>query len=208
MKWNLVEVSKETDHRFLNFYVLHYEVGDAARERAYTYFLASRREKGALLCETTDFSRPDGVIMVLFAKGQDGQKRLLLNRQFRPAINEYVYSLPAGLMDEGDESIGETARREAREEAGAILGEVSLLVRPSPTSEGLSDELDCIVMADVIGIDKTHREAFEDIASNALSKEEFASLLDDEEAIIPLPLRALALYLLETWESKTDTGIA
>ena len=199
MKWNLVEVSKETDHRFLNFYVLHYEVGDAARERAYTYFLASRREKGDLLCETADFSRPDGVIMLLYFDDPIKGRQVVLTKQFRPALKSFVYSLPAGLMDPSDASIEETARREAKEEVGAELGEVKLLIPPSPTSEGLSDELDCFVSAKVTSWSENKLEDFEDISRKLVTLDELEAMLSDKALVFPLPLRCLCLYILEAW---------
>ena len=198
MEWKLVKIDKETDHRFLNFYVLHYEVGEACRP--YSYFLASRRDEESLLVSCKDFHRPDGVIMLLRYIDEGGKSKIVLTRQFRPAIGRYVYSLPAGLMDPGDLSIEETARREAKEEVGAELGEVKLLVPPSPTSEGLSDELDCIVMGDVKRFSSSNLEDFEDISKKLVDLDELKKMLDDEELVFPLPLRCLCLYIMEAWK--------
>ena len=199
MRWSFVGADKETDHPFLNYYVFHYDVMTPQGRRDYKYFVASRNDEDHLLAKEEERSRPDGVIMVLFVKGDDGKKRLVMTKQFRPAINRYVYSLPAGLMDEGDETIEDTARREALEESGAILGDIKVIVPPSPTSEGLSDELDCFVMADVIDVDKNRLEAFEDISSKSYSKEEFQNLMARDDVMVPLPLRCLSFYIIENW---------
>ena len=199
IRWNLLHTVKETDHPFLNYYVLHYDVMTPYGRRDYKYFVASRNDEENLLAKKKDHSRPDGVIMVLFLRGEDGKRRLMMNKQFRPALNRYVYSLPAGLMDEEDRDVEDTARREAVEEAGAILANVKVIVPPSPTSEGLSDEMDCFVMADAYGITDNRLEAFEDILSKSVSKEEFQALLAREDVIIPLPLRCLSFYIIANW---------
>lgn len=52
--------------------------------------------------------------------------RILLIRQFRPAIGEMVYEIPAGRI-EANESAEECAARELIEEAGYCAGQLELL---------------------------------------------------------------------------------
>jgi len=47
----------------------------------------------------------------------DEQRRVCLLRQWRPAVGEWVWELPAGKRDDGEDP-AETARRELAEEAG------------------------------------------------------------------------------------------
>mgnify|MGYP003877027263 CR=1 FL=1 len=47
----------------------------------------------------------------------DGAKRLILLRQFRAAVNGYLYELPAGTLKKGESAL-DCARREVREETG------------------------------------------------------------------------------------------
>jgi nudix-type nucleoside diphosphatase (YffH/AdpP family) len=48
----------------------------------------------------------------------EDRRRVVLVRQFRPAIEELLLELPAGMMDVEGESAEATARRELEEEAG------------------------------------------------------------------------------------------
>jgi len=79
---------------------------------------------------------PGGAVVT--ALSEDGKVCLL--RQFRHAAGGTIWELPAGCIDPGDASPGETARRELEEEAGCVadhwedLGSIF-------TSPGFCDEL-------------------------------------------------------------------
>ncbi len=73
--------------------------------------------------EYTIVDRPkQGVAVLLF----DNDNRLLLEREYRHALNQVVWQLPGGLMDE-DEPALESAKRELREETGYEADEWSEL---------------------------------------------------------------------------------
>ena len=65
---------------------------------------------------------PDYVSVV--AMTEDG--RVLIVRQYRPAVEHHTLELPSGLVDPG-ETPQETARRELLEETGYAAGEVELI---------------------------------------------------------------------------------
>lgn len=68
MKWTLVDIIKETDHPFLNFYTLKYEVKeDNGDIKQYQYFLASRHNEDELYALKRT-NRPDGVVIPCYYK--------------------------------------------------------------------------------------------------------------------------------------------
>jgi len=70
----------------------------------------------------------------------DDQQRVLLIRQYRQPAGQYLWELPAGLLDQAGELPPEAARRELAEETGVRARTWSTLVdlRPSP---GFSTEV-------------------------------------------------------------------
>lgn len=163
MNWKLKKIKKETDHPYLNFYTVTYEVDKDGAKYDYSYFMSSRHDESSLICRTNDTSKPDGVLMPLYyIDPKTKQISLLITKQFRPALNKYVSSFPAGLIDP-NEDIKTTAKREAMEEAGVVIDDLEMICPPSPTSSGLTDELNAIVMGRITEFKNNNLEKFEDI---------------------------------------------
>lgn len=80
------------------------------------------------------------VVMLVHDVARDAY---VLEREYRVGPQEYVYGLPAGLMDEGEEPL-EAALRELREETGIMAASQDMdidMVGAFRPSEGMSDEL-------------------------------------------------------------------
>jgi ADP-ribose pyrophosphatase len=127
----LEKIEKKEDGRFLTRYDLHYTL-KSGQEKVYE--MVSRTP----LAEAEDVAgkEPDGVVLVIF--NRDGS-RVLLNQEFRPAVNRVIYNFPAGLRDPG-ESPAEAAARELWEETGLHLQETIACYGSAYGSVGLSNE--------------------------------------------------------------------
>lgn len=196
MKWKFIFLNKETDHRFLNFYTLHYEVEKEGKKKETTYFLASRNEnKDEVRIIKQDFNRADAVLIGAYTF-INSKLYLLLEEQFRQALNHTVFSFPAGLCDKEDKDVFETAKRELKEETGYDACDYKLLLPPSPTSEGMSDECNSVVTCRLLEKGKDDKEEFEDIKARLYSVDEVKKLLDDKDVIFSNSARLLILYLM------------
>ncbi len=203
MNWKLINIEQETCHPFLNFFTLHYEVENDGVVSSYSYFLASRHSKEEIRALTHEYGRPDGVIMLLYRKDfPKGETSILVTKQFRPAIGQYLLSFPAGLMDPNDNDPLETARREAKEEAGALLGNCEVIAPSSPTSSGLSDECCSFVFGEVVGCAERKLEEFEDISVSWMPCSDLKRALNDPKILIPLNIRLASLYFLSRFGEK------
>lgn len=139
----LLNIEKQTNNKFLNMYKLKLKNNS---NKIKEYFISSRREKEELACVTKNHNKADGVMMIPITEDDE----IVLIKQYRPAIDDYIYELPAGLIDEG-ETIEEASRRELFEETGLKAKRVELFLKPSYTSVGMTDETTAIVKMDVFG---------------------------------------------------------
>ena len=177
----LLNINKETNNKFLNYYILELESKLKNRKK---YFIASRRKEEELACKTKNHSKCDAVMII--SKTINGEYYLI--KQFRPAINDYIYEFPAGLIDEG-ETIEEAARRELFEETGLVVKEFKMLIKPSYTSVGMSDENIAIVEVICEG-EPTNENSEEDeeIEIIKVDKNDALRLIEEENVSIKTAL--------------------
>lgn len=104
-------IHKLSDNKFLNLFRL-----DALTDtgRPFDYYFVSRRRAEELKLYTKD-SKAEGVVIYPILK--EHSDKIVMIRQYRYPLDDYLYELPAGLIDEG-ETPGEAAIREMKEETG------------------------------------------------------------------------------------------
>ena len=113
------------------------------------------------------------------------EDKLVIIKQFRVPLNDYVYEIPAGLIDSG-EDFETTVRRELKEETGLDLFQIDYNKTKSKAyiSAGMTDESAALVYCTCLGeVSKDYLEADEDIVVMLLSKEEAKSLINSDEKI-------------------------
>ena len=79
---------------------------------------------------------PDAVVVVQFLP--DG--RMVIIKQFRPAIKDYIYENIAGLVDDNDSDILDAASRELLEEVGLTMTTTNAHYNILYNSVGITDE--------------------------------------------------------------------
>lgn len=127
----------------------------------------------------------DKIDAVVIAGYHKHEKKLVLIKQFRVPINNYIYELPAGLVDSG-EDMEKTVKRELKEETG--LDVVSINKKNSKDklylSPGMTDESVAFVYCLCGGtLSKDYLEEDEDIQPMLVSKEEAIKILNSNEKI-------------------------
>ncbi|GIM29062.1 DNA mismatch repair protein MutT [Clostridium polyendosporum] len=118
----------------------------------------------------------DAVIIVALHKDS---KKLVLVKQFRVPLNDYVYELPAGLVD-GDEDMLKAVERELKEETGLKVVKIntSKTTKGLYVSVGMTDESVALVYCVCEGeVSKDYLEDDEDIEVVMVSQEEAKELL-------------------------------
>lgn len=126
-------IKKVLDGHFINRYDITYTTED---NRTKVYEIISRNDNVSSLADLHN-DRPDGVVIV--ATDIDGGK-ILINKEYRMSVGDYVYNFPAGLIDEG-ETAEVAAKRELKEETGLNLIRIDDKLYDSYSAIGFSMKL-------------------------------------------------------------------
>ena len=140
---------KNRNTRFLKSYTLNY-TNTEGNEKLYE------------MVSNFDYEKPEeigqnasGVVIVGFRDDE-----LLLLREFRMGVNQFIYNMPAGHSEDG-ESVEECARRELREETGLHIKKICKILPPAYAAPDLSDSSAWVVIAEVEGEFNPQTEADE-----------------------------------------------
>ena len=171
-------IKKQTDNRYLNLYELDATFRDGSRA---PYYVASRRKSVGTLKAVTHDNHADGVI--LYGVYGELKDKVVLVRQYRYPINDYVYEFPAGLVEPGEDML-EAGVREMFEETGLNFTPV----QTAPgfyTSIGMTDESCGTVFGYCSGEpSNAHQEGSEDIQVVLADREECKRILKEENVAI------------------------
>ena len=130
-------VEKMTDNRFVNLY--HVDA-TSIHNTPVSYYVASRAKDVPSLKLKTGRNDPDGVIIYsIYGEKRD---KVVLVRQYRYTLGDYIYEFPAGLVEPG-EDYHTSAVREMKEETGLDLHPLpvkNLYQKPYYTTIGMTDE--------------------------------------------------------------------
>jgi ADP-ribose pyrophosphatase len=132
-------------------------------------------------CITGERRRPDAAIIVPYHRREN---KLVVIKEYRIPVGDYLYGFPAGLLDPGEE-LAVTAGRELREETGLDLVRV---YRHSPavfSSAGITDETIVMVFAEVEGTPSIrHNADSEEIEVFLMDRQEVQNLLHRNDIVI------------------------
>lgn len=195
---SVTEIIQETHNKFVNLYHLKTikRTGEAGN-----YYVASRAKSVEELKITTQNDQPDGVTIYMICR--DGavmpvteaasdtalepavkaEDRIVLIRQYRFPIANYIYELPAGLVENG-EDLHTCAVREAKEETGLTLTPLDVdpaYERPYFMTVGMVDECVGMVYGYASGeVTDKYLEAGEEIRVILADRAEAKRILKEE----------------------------
>jgi len=180
MKKNKVtKLNALVETRYLSLYEAEYEnkVGNMR-----TWTVASRKDNDTLQKQFFENKKDttDGVIIAAYHKEKN---KLVIIKQFRIPLNDYVYELPAGLIDPGDDA-NITIGRELMEETGLKIIDVikNRGTEKVYVSAGMTDESLSLVYCTCNGeISDEHLEDDECIEAMLVSQEEAKELVRSKE---------------------------
>lgn len=190
MKENKIKkLTTMASSKFLSLYDAEYE-NKMGKLKHWT--IASRKNQETLqkqYFEGVDERVDAAIIAALHVES----KKIVCVRQFRVPLNDYVYELPAGLVD-GDESFDVAATRELKEETGLDLVAINHEKTKNKVyaSAGMTDESAAIVFCTCKGTVSTKLlEEDEDLEVMLLSQDEVKKLLRED---VKMDMRAFIMF--------------
>ncbi len=180
MKQNKVtQINPLAETRFLSLYEAEYE-NKVGKMR--TWIIASRKDNSTLQKQFFEDmqDKPDGVIIAAYHKEK---KKLVIIKQFRIPLNNYVYELPAGLIDPGEDAKS-TIGRELMEETGLKIVDIieNRGTEKVYVSAGMTDESLAFVYCTCEGdISDENLEDDECIEALLISQDEAKKLVQSKE---------------------------
>ena len=106
----------------------------------------------------------------------ESREHILISREYRMAVGDYVYNFPAGLIDPGETPV-EAGKRELKEETGLDLLEVVDVLNDSYSAVGFSNEKNQCIVGIAGGSFSPSTSAVEVIEAEWYTKEEVRELL-------------------------------
>ena len=165
-------IRKIHEGKFITRYDVDYVTAEG---HAKTYEIISRNRDISTL-EALQNKKADSVIMILTDKSGE---RILVNREYRMAMAQWIYNFPAGLIDPG-ETPEESARRELWEETGLKLTHIDDILDNSYSAVGFANERNLCVFGTAAGTFRESTSDLEEIVPGWYTKAEIRGLLRAE----------------------------
>jgi len=179
---NVKKIEQLTQNKFVNLF--HFS-GENKKGHKSNYFVASRAKSEDELKAVTRKDTPDGVsIYALYGEKKD---KVVLIRQYRYPIDDFIYEFPAGLCEKG-EDFKEAAIRELHEETGLVFTPLDvdpMFEKPRYTTVGMTDESVAKVYGYAEGnISDKYQESSEEIEVVIADKDEIRRILKEEKVAV------------------------
>ena len=165
-------IRKIHEGRFITRYDVDYITAEGNPK---TYEMISRNGNIQSLDDLQN-KTPNAVVMILT---DESGERILVNREYRMAMAQWIYNFPAGLIDPR-ESAEESARRELWEETGLRLVRIDDILDNSYSAIGFSNERNVCVFGVAEGEFRKSTSDAEEITPGWYTKEEIKQLLRTE----------------------------
>ena len=190
MQGRVLKVIQETSYKYLNFFRLRvrHKNGQEA-----DYYMASRdTDVSQLKLNKGSEDHCDGVLVyAIYGPEKD---KVVLIRQMRYPLDDYVYEFPAGLVEDG-EDVKEAAIREVYEETGLSMTPLDvdpMFTRPVYMTDGMTDEACALVYCYGEGdIRNQHLEDTEEIEVILADRDEVRRILKEERIAVNCALHMM-----------------
>lgn len=168
-----VNIEKKSQGKFITRYDVTYETEIGTKK---VYEMISREKD---IVDEKGLKGKAANAVVIIATNEDGSK-ILLNKEYRMAVADWVYNFPAGLIDPGEDQY-QAAKRELKEETGLELYDIEDNLYTSYSAVGFSNETNVVVIGKARGEFSKSTSAEEEIEAHWYTKAEIRELLKNKK---------------------------
>jgi len=168
-----IDIKKLDTGKYITRYDIVYETVDK-KEKVYEIISRDKNIK------SFDELHNRGVDAVVIIMHNEDKSKILISREFRLSVGEWVYNFPAGLIDPGEDAVT-AAKRELKEETGLDLIKVEDIIGESYSAVGFSNEKNVCVVGIANGDFSPSTSTVEEIEASWYTKEEVRLLLQEEK---------------------------
>lgn len=165
------KIEKKLAGKFIHRYDITYET-ESGQEKVYEMI---SRDGQIDSLERLQKKEPDAVVLIIH--DESGEK-LLLNKEFRLALGDWVYNFPAGLIEPG-ETMEQSAKRELKEETGLDLVSIDDVIGLSYSAIGFSNESNVCLLGRASGQFAKSSSDVEEIEAAWFTREQIRTLLKE-----------------------------
>lgn len=157
-------------------FITRYDVDYLTSEGNLKVYEMISRNKNIRTLEDLQNKKPDSIVMILT---DESNEHILVSREYRMAMAQWIYNFPAGLIDPG-ESPEDAAKRELWEETGLQLVKIHDILDNSYSAIGFSNERNVCIFGTAAGEFRKSTSDAEEIVPGWYTKEEIRQLLRTE----------------------------
>ena len=186
-------IRKISEGRFITRYDVDYVTAEGHPK---TYEIISRNSHIRTMEELQN-AKADSVVLILT---DESGERILVSREYRLAMAQWIYNFPAGLIDPG-ETPEQSAKRELWEETGLTLVRIDDVLDNSYSAVGFSNERNICVFGAAAGEFRKSTSDVEEIVPGWYTREEMRKLLRTEAFAARTPAYCYA------WANTSDCSV-
>lgn len=183
---NILHINRVHKGAYLSYYEVYYSNIDGKMKK---YEMVSHNPN--LTIADIGKQKSNGVMLIVF---NEDKTKLLLIKEFRMGVNNYVYGVPGGFIDKG-EDVKRAVERELKEETGLDLIEIDKILNDTyvcaPITDMMNNTVICRASGEIREIGDFDSPD-EEIYSKWYSKDEVKRLLELEDITLANKAQVIA----------------